>query len=247
MNEGTFLLGSLAPGRGFVLGLVGVLVVFLAVRVLIHRRHEPGFVGVTRPLERWLLTAFLLALVLLSAFQIVYRNVFGSGFIWIDPLLRSLVLWLTFLGAFAATAEGRHIGIDIVGRLLPETPRKALFRLLSALAAAVCIALANGAYEYLSLEKEFEADAFLGLATWHVQSILLLGFILLAYRFLVAAVLGVRSEDEAGRAGEPAPGPGEIGSSQGDASDGAAADTHSVGTEARSIRADGPRPAEGGV
>ena len=209
MNEGTFLFGSLAPGRGFVFALAGVLAVCLALRVLIHRRHETGFVAVTRPLERWLLTSFLLALVLLSAFQIVYRNVFGSGFVWIDPFLRSLVLWLTFLGAFAATAQGRHIGIDIVGRLLPETPRKALFRLLSALAGAVCVALANGAYEYLSLEKEFEADAFLGLATWHVQSILLLGFVLLAYRFFVGAVLGVRPEDEEGRFGEPAPTPGE--------------------------------------
>ena len=193
MNETSFLLGGVAPGRGFVLVLLACLALALLVRVLIHRRAEDRFVQITGAVERWILTGLLLLLVGLSAFQIVYRNVFGSGFVWIDPLLRSLVLWLTFLGAFAATAQGRHIGIDVVGRLLPERPRSVLARVLSTVAASVCIALSNGAYEYVSLERGFEADAFLGIPTWQVQIILLLGFVLLAYRFLVAAVLGVKA------------------------------------------------------
>jgi TRAP-type C4-dicarboxylate transport system permease small subunit len=193
VSEGSFLLGDLAPGRGFVLALLAVLTLALIARVAISRRMEDRFVQITGALERWVLTGLLLLLVGLSAFQIVFRNVFGSGFVWIDPFLRSLVLWLTFLGAFAATAQGRHIAIDVVGRLLPERPRAVLARALSAIAGAVCVALSNGAYEYVSLERGFEADAFLGIPTWQVQIILLVGFVLLAYRFFLATVLGVKA------------------------------------------------------
>lgn len=217
MNEPSLLLGDLAVGRGFVLALVGALAVAVALRIVIHRRIEERFVAVTGAIERWILTGLLLSLVGLSAFQIIYRNVFGSGFVWIDPFLRNLVLWLTFLGAFAATAQGRHIGIDIVGRLLPARPRLVLTRALSVMAAGVCVALSNGAYEYLSLERGFVADAFLGIPTWQAQFILLLGFVLLAYRFLVAAVFGIDPAEETGApiaevradGGDPSPpGPG---------------------------------------
>lgn len=190
MNETAFLLG-VAPGRDFVLGLLLFLVGALALRLLVRRHLEARFVAVTGAVERGVLTALLLVLIGLSAFQIIYRNAFGSGFVWIDPFLRSIVLWLTFLGAFTATAQGRHIGIDVVGRLLPARPRAVLARVVSAAAAATCVALANGAYEYVSLEREFEAEAFLGLPSWQVQSILLVGFILLAYRFGLGAIVGV--------------------------------------------------------
>lgn len=198
MSEPAFLLG-VAPGRDFVLGLLLVLAGALGLRLLVRRRLEVRFVAITGGLERWILTALLLALIGLSAFQIIYRNAFGSGFVWIDPFLRSIVLWLTFLGAFTATAQGRHIGIDVAGRLLPARPRALLARGMSAAAAATCVALANGAYEYLSLERDFEAEAFLGLPSWQVQSILLIGFVLLAYRFALGAIVGVT---------EPTPGTG---------------------------------------
>ncbi len=185
--EESFLIGALSPGRPFLVALSAVLVVAVVVRAIFRVRAEERYVAVTGAVERWMLTVIIFGLVLLSSFQIVYRNVFGSGFVWIDPLLRSLVLWLAFLGAFAATAKGRHIAIDVFGRILPPTPRKILVRVLSFLSAAICVAMANGAYEYLTYEKEFAQDAFLGLQTWHVQSILLIGFALLAYRFLVAA------------------------------------------------------------
>jgi TRAP-type C4-dicarboxylate transport system permease small subunit len=124
----------------------------------------------------------------------VLRNFFDAGFVWIDPLLRSLVLWITFLGALAATSRGRHIAIDAVSRVLPLSRRGALARATCLFAGLICVGLANAGYEYIGVEKQFEAHAFLGLPIWAVQIILPVGFALLAFRFLADAVLGPKEE-----------------------------------------------------
>jgi TRAP-type C4-dicarboxylate transport system permease small subunit len=181
-------LPALEPGWPFVLCLLAFLAVALGLRALALHLARERYLAVTGAFERWLLTVILLALVGLSILQIVLRNFFHTGLIWIDPLLRTLVLWLTFLGALAATARGRHIAMDVLSRFLPPRGQVALRRILSLIAGSACIALANGAYAYLRLEIEYGRQVFLGLWSWQVQSILLIGFILLAYRFLVNTI-----------------------------------------------------------
>ncbi|MDE2237792.1 MAG: TRAP transporter small permease subunit, partial [Elusimicrobia bacterium] len=44
----------------------------------------------------------------LAFLQVLRRELFGSGALWADPLLRSLVLWVGFLGAALAAAEDKH-------------------------------------------------------------------------------------------------------------------------------------------
>lgn len=181
----------LQPGTPFFLSLGGLLILLLAARrALLHALGDQAYARLGSGLERGVLTLLLISLIVFSFLQIILRNFFRTGLIWIDPLLRNFVLWIAFLGSFAATAAGRHIAIDVFSRVLPERGRFLLGRLLALFAALVCASLANGAYEYLMLEREFGGDAFLGLRTWHVQSILLLGFVLLVYRFAVAAVFG---------------------------------------------------------
>src|SRR5690606_12731212 len=51
-----------------------------------------------RALEDALLIVAFGSLVVLAGLQIVMRNIFESGFVWIDPLLRILVLWVGMLG-----------------------------------------------------------------------------------------------------------------------------------------------------
>lgn len=185
-------LAWLEPGWTFALVAVGLLFVALAVRgasrrVLGGSRYDTA----TRRFEEGLLALLILGMIALSVIQIILRNVFESGWIWIDPMLRALVLWLAFLGAIAATAKGRHIAIDALSRVLPEGRRGGLTRALALLSAVVCLALANGAWEFLRLELEFPSEAFAGLQTWQVQSILLFGSWMLAYRFAVIVLFGL--------------------------------------------------------
>lgn len=66
--------------------------------------------------EGWAIV-ILLSFTLLMAFsQVVLRNIFSTGFIWADILLRNLVLWIALLGASIATKERKHIAIDAVSR-----------------------------------------------------------------------------------------------------------------------------------
>ena len=190
MEPSSFFVPGLAAGRSLVLALLLLIAIGVTVRGLLLKADREGWRRRGRLLEQSVLALILAAMIGLSIFQIVLRNVFDAGYIWIDPLLRALVLWVAFLGALAATARGRHIAIDVVSRMLPPRGRSILVRIVSLLAGAICVALANGSYEYLGLEREFTSEAFLGIPSWVVQSVLLLGFALLAFRFLADAVLG---------------------------------------------------------
>jgi TRAP-type C4-dicarboxylate transport system permease small subunit len=193
---------GLAAGRDFTLVLSLLIALAIGVRAWLFRRDRERWERIGRRLEESILALLLGTIVILSALQIAARNFFDAGYIWIDPLLRSLVLWITFLGALAATSRGRHIAIDVVSRLLPHVGRRVLSRATFLIAGLICLALANAGYEYIGLEREFETHAFLGLPTWVVQIILPSGFALLAFRFLADAILGPKDRAESDFHGE---------------------------------------------
>lgn len=197
---------GLPPGPPFLLGVVVSTLVLLALRLALVRAvgFEKYRVWTTR-LEQGVLALVLLSMVVLATVQIFLRNVLHSGLLWIDPLLRTLVLWVGFLGAAAATSRGRHIAIEILPLLLKPRARARLARATAVIAAVVCLILANAGYSYLIQEKEFGGEAFLGLRTWVTQSVLLFGFGFLTYRFVVLALFGADLEDphSLGTAGEP--------------------------------------------
>lgn len=54
----------------------------------------------------------------LAVMQILLRNFFDIGLIWLESYLRMQVLWLAMLGAMVATREGGHIRIDLLARFI---------------------------------------------------------------------------------------------------------------------------------
>src|SRR5262245_24970600 len=95
---------GLEPGWPFTVVLLGALALSLLLRFFLMRAAgKDRYIAVTGFLERGLLFLFLAVLVGLSALQILLRNLAHKGLLWIDPLLRTCVLWLCFLGAAAAT------------------------------------------------------------------------------------------------------------------------------------------------
>lgn len=148
------------------------------------RVDSPG-----RRVETILLTLTVSAMVVLAATQIVMRNFWGIGIAWADEVLRILVLWVTMLGAIAASGEQRHVSIDALSRYLPGPVRSVSVRLTNAFTAVVCLAL--GWYSWLFVADSWSAnDRVLGgsLPAWIVQVILPVGFILMTYRYLVACL-----------------------------------------------------------
>ncbi len=80
--------------------------------------------GLLYRLEDLLIAALLTATMGLALFQIVLRNVMGTGIVWGDVLVRILVLWIGMAGAMAATRERKHISIDVLTRFLPSGLRR---------------------------------------------------------------------------------------------------------------------------
>lgn len=145
-------------------------------------------IRVFRGVETGALVFSLSAMIALAVLQIVLRNAAQTGLVWIDPLLRRLVLWIALLGAMVAAREQNHLSIDVLSHLLP--PRAtALCKGLSFLATAViCGALAHSCWRFLLDEMEYGMEAMRGVPSWIFATIMPLAFAVMGLRYLLAGV-----------------------------------------------------------
>lgn len=140
--------------------------------------------GVDR-IERLVLGVLVTGMVGLSAIQILLRNVWHTGLNWAEPLLGMALLWLTMLGALAATGQGRHLSIDLTVALLPRRAAVWVGRAISVFAAIVCGLLAWAAGRYVGFQREMDATALLGWPVWKYYGIIPVAFWLMVFRFSV--------------------------------------------------------------
>ena len=142
-----------------------------------------------RSAETFLLALVLGAMILLAAAQIALRNIWGTGFDWADEALRMLVLWVTVLGAVAASREQRHVSIDALSRYLSSGIARWTAVLVDTFTAVVCAALAWYSYRFVA-DSWLAGDRVLGgdLPAWCVQLILPVGFALISLRYVVACL-----------------------------------------------------------
>jgi TRAP-type C4-dicarboxylate transport system permease small subunit len=138
-------------------------------------------------LETFILVLTLGAMILFAFMQVILRNFFSSGIIWADTFLRHLVLWLCFLGASLATRENKHIRIDALSRLLKPKQKKWVDFFINLFSAFICGLLIRAAYVFIRDERAAETTLFLGIPLWLFMSIILIGFIIITFRFLIKA------------------------------------------------------------
>ncbi|HDP89764.1 MAG TPA: TRAP transporter small permease subunit [Thioalkalivibrio sp.] len=141
-------------------------------------------------IEDAVLASLLASMILLAALQIVLRNLFDSGLVWIDPLLKIMVLWLGLLGALAATREDRHITVDLLSRTLPPLLYRMAYTGTRLFAAAICGLIAWHSGRFVAMEFDTGITAFDGLPLWLAESIMPLSFALIAVRFALHALRG---------------------------------------------------------
>jgi TRAP-type C4-dicarboxylate transport system permease small subunit len=142
-------------------------------------------------------TALILSLVIMlcmALLQIVMRNFFESGFLWAESFLRVLVLWVAVLGAMVATRERNHINIDLISRFLANRHSRWAERLTNIFSAFICTICAFYAVEYIQYEFEDGTIAFGFVPVWITQSIIPVGFIVMACRFVFSGIWPVATE-----------------------------------------------------
>lgn len=141
-----------------------------------------------RFLETVALVTLLSALILLAVGQIVLRELFSTGFVWADVLIKLMVLWLAMVGSIAAVRENRHIRIDALSHVLPKLVVAITRVLVDLFAACICGVLAWQTWRYLQVEIEYQDMVLVNLPAWIAHSVLPAAFLLISFRFLVLIV-----------------------------------------------------------
>ena len=149
--------------------------------------------------EGWLIFGFLSVMVTFTFIQVCLRGLYTHahfrwanmlmGYLdWSEPLVRLLVLWLTFLGASLLTGDNKHVKIDLFSNLLPQKLRPWRELILAVVCIIVSATMVFVCIGYVKLEMEFGGTVFLRLPNWIGQLILPLGFAMILFRFLLRAV-----------------------------------------------------------
>jgi len=140
-------------------------------------------VQILHRIEDTLLVTILLAMVTLAFSQIVMRNFLGTGNIWLDPLLRVLVLWVGLLGALVATRQNKQISVDVLTRFLPERLKTISDIITRTFAAIISAIIAWHSFLFLIDEWNSGAMAFASVPAWLPESIIPIGFAVIALRY----------------------------------------------------------------
>jgi TRAP-type C4-dicarboxylate transport system permease small subunit len=150
-------------------------------------------------IETALLVCFLSAMIVLSFAQVVLRNIFDTGFLWGDPIVRHLVLWVGFIGAAIAASSDRHIAIDFLSKFFSPKIRNFARVLTYLFAIVVCVLLADAAMTLLLEEKSAGGTMVLGIPSWIGLVVIPPGYALMAFHFLVKIAQIIFGEAEGGR------------------------------------------------
>ena len=142
-----------------------------------------------RTAENVALVVLFGSMMLLAVGQIVLREVFDTGIIWFEELIKLIVLWLAMAGSIAAARDDRHIRIDALSHVLSDRARDIVRIVVDLFAAGVCGVLAWYAYQYLKLEIEWGESVLIDTPAWLAHVIVPIAFVLVCYRFLVLVLL----------------------------------------------------------
>ena len=142
-----------------------------------------------RLLENFALVSLLSAMMLIGVGQIVLREIFDSSITWADEFSRLTVLWLAMIAAIAACRENRHIRIDALSHLLPDSAIRYTRIVVDLFAAAVCAVIAWHSYRYIvQIDIGFEETVLGEFPAWIAHAIVPFAFAITGYRFVVGAI-----------------------------------------------------------
>ncbi len=140
--------------------------------------------------ETGILVTLLLAMVLITVMQIILRNVFEFGVIWVESFVRITVLWLALVGAMISSRSRQHIAIDafIIG--FSEAKQKIFRRITDTFTALVCFIVTYYSFQFVRYEYEDGGLAFASVPNWVCEAIIPFAFLIIACRYLLMAVFG---------------------------------------------------------
>ncbi|MCE9686785.1 TRAP transporter small permease [Shewanella sp. AS16] len=171
--------------------------------------------------EEGLLSLLISAMTLLVFVEVVARFFFSTGFLWIQELTLTMAGWFVLFGMSYGVKIGAHIGVDVFVKDLAPKARKITALIATLVCLLYCGMFLKGSWDYLSemyqigvpmedinlpalllkhLDPDFAWDTLRidvedgAVPIWMSQSILLIGFSLLAWRFLELFIAILRGQ-----------------------------------------------------
>lgn len=138
-------------------------------------------------LEEGVLSLLLVSMTILVFVEVVARFVFNHGISWAQELTLIINSWMVLLGASFCIREKAHIGVEFLVDKLSGTSA----RVAAIIALASCLLYAGiylyGAVVYVWEDYQIGIDLDdLPIPTWIPASALVIGFALIAVRFIEA-------------------------------------------------------------
>ncbi len=144
--------------------------------------EAPGEARCGTALERWLLVAIVLSMVLLPTLETAVRRLTGSGVPGAMVYTEHFTLWVGFLGAMLATASGHHLALSTVDFLPQGLPRDLARGFGSAVTTLVCAFLAYASLDMVLLDKVRVDTLAGGVPEWWFEVAMPVGFAVMSVR-----------------------------------------------------------------
>ncbi|QYJ79964.1 TRAP transporter small permease [Shewanella acanthi] len=171
--------------------------------------------------EEGVLNLLITLMTLLVFTEVVARFFFSTGFLWIQELTLTLCGWFVLFGMSYGVKVGAHIGVDAFVKTLPPKAKKITSLVTALICIAYCVLFLKGSWDYLSqmyqigvpmedihfpqfflkaLDPDFAWETLKidvddgAVPIWLSQSILLIGFSMLTWRFVELFIAILRNQ-----------------------------------------------------
>jgi TRAP-type C4-dicarboxylate transport system permease small subunit len=148
-------------------------------------------------MEKGLIILVLFLLTVLSFGQVVARNVFKVGYMWIDELTRVIVLWMAFIGGALCSEYARHMRIDIILHLMKGKKKRMVEIVGNVFVIMICAFLLVASINHIKYQMESSVQLMLqGVPDWVISLIIPYFFTVTILRALLRIKKDILGEEQ---------------------------------------------------
>ena len=141
-----------------------------------------------KSIEYYLILILFSILILVSLLQVLFRFVLNLPLAWTEELARYVFITLIYCGASSAAASNRHVRVELIDGVIPVKYRWVSNVIMRLFCSAFCIIIAFNNLEVVkNAHISEQLSASMRIPMWMIYSIVLLMFLLIAFRFLQTA------------------------------------------------------------
>ena len=139
--------------------------------------------------EKGLVVLLIFAMVGMSFTQVLLRLLLHSGIVWLDPLMRHMVVWAGLTGAALAARYGSHFALEAFVKFAPRGLHRPLEILAGLFTIAASALLFYASYKFIRDEFAAGSVAFyinrLAISAGWSEIIMPAAFALIAFHTLI--------------------------------------------------------------